>query len=198
LAIERTGRALTGAVVIAVVAAAAAGCRLDMHDQPKYSAFEESAFFPDGSSARPVIEGTIARGQLRDDTHLYEGRIGGELATEFPFPIDEAAMQRGREMFNAFCSPCHGRTGNGEGLVVQRGYQRPPDLAEERLRTAPAGHVYDVITNGFGGMPDHAAQIRPADRWRIVAYVRALQLSRSATLDDVPAAERGRLEQPPQ
>lgn len=183
-------------MALVVLSLAGAACRQDMHDQPKYSPLEQSSFFADRRSARPVIPGTVARGQLRDDALLYAGRTEDDgPATSFPFPIDGARMERGQDTFNAFCSPCHGRTGDGDGLVVQRGYQRPPSLHEERVRTVPLGHLFDVITNGFGAMPDHAAQIKPEDRWAIVAYVQALQLSRSATIDDVPAAERRKLEE---
>ena len=166
-----------------------------MHDQPTYSALEESSFFADGQSARPLVAGTVARGQLNEDPLLYDGKEGEEDATIFPFPVDEKVMARGQERFNIYCSPCHGRTGDGDGMIVRRGYRRPPSLADERLRDAPVGHFFDVITNGFGAMPDYAAQIKPEDRWAITAYVRALQLSAYATLEDVPAAERGKLDQ---
>jgi mono/diheme cytochrome c family protein len=172
----------------------AGACRQDMHDQPKYSAFEKTTFFPDGSSARTPIAGTVARGELRDDPVLYTGKENDESATAFPFPVDERVMARGRERFDVYCSPCHGRTGEGDGMIVQRGFSRPPSLLEPRLREAAPGHFFEVITNGFGAMPDHAAQIRPADRWAIAAYIRALQLAGSATLDDVPPAERRALE----
>jgi mono/diheme cytochrome c family protein len=180
------------AVVLCAVAAGA--CRQDMHDQPKYSSFEASTFFPDGSAARPPIPGTVARGHLRDDTALYAGKVDDEPVPYFPIPVDERVMSRGQDMFNAYCSVCHGRTGAGDGMVVRRGFTRPPPLDEARLREMPPGHFFDIITNGFGAMPDHAAQIRVEDRWAIVAYIRALQLSRTATPDDVPAAERQRLE----
>ena len=157
-----------------------------MHDQPKYSAFEQSSFFPDGSSARPPLAGTVARGDLRDDVVLYTGKEDDESATAFPFPIDERVMARGQERFNIYCAPCHGLTGDGDGMIVRRGFSRPPSLIEPRLREMPPGHYFEVITNGFGAMPDHAAQIKPADRWAIAAYIRALQLAGSATLDDVP------------
>ncbi len=170
------------------------GCRQDMHDQPKYEPLEESTFFADGLASRAPVPGTVARGQLYDDALLYTGKEGGEDAHVFPFRVDEQVMRRGRERFDIFCAPCHGRTGDGDGMIVQRGFRRPPSLAEERLRQAPAGRLFDVVSNGFGAMPDHAAQIPPRDRWAIAAYVRALQLSAHATLDDVPAAERSRLE----
>lgn len=177
-----------------VLLVAMTGCRQDMHDQPKYSALEASAFFPDNSSARPPIEGTVARGQLREDLALYTGTINDEPVNFFPFPIDDQIMARGRERFEVYCSPCHGRTGAGDGMIVQRGFSRPPRLDDQRLRDAPVGYFFGVITNGFGAMPDHAAQIKVEDRWAIVAYIRALQLASSATVDDVPPADRGRLE----
>ena len=182
-------RLLTAAVVLFVSAA----CRQDMHDQPKYTPYKPSTFFADERSARPAIEGTIARGHLNEDELLHTGRVGGQPAAMFPFPVDEVLMRRGRERYDIFCSPCHGLTGEGDGMVVQRGYRRPPSFHVERLRQAPPGHVFDVITNGFGAMPDYAAQIKAEDRWAIAAYVRALQLSAHATLDDVPPGERDRL-----
>jgi mono/diheme cytochrome c family protein len=181
-----------GALVL--IALAVTACRQDMHDQPKYSAFEQAPFFPDGSSARPPVPGTVARGDLRDDPVLYTGKENEVSASVFPFPIDERVMAHGQERFNIYCAPCHGLTGEGDGMIVQRGFSRPPSLLEPRLREMPPGHYFEVMTNGFGAMPDHAAQIKPADRWAIAAYIRALQLAGSATLDDVPPAERGRLQ----
>jgi mono/diheme cytochrome c family protein len=174
-----------------IAAASGAACRQDMHDQPKYIPLRESAFFSDDRSARPLVEGTVARGHLYDDELLYTGKTNGEDATVFPFAVDARVMARGQERFNIYCAPCHGRTGQGDGMIVRRGYRRPPSFHQDRLRGAPAGHFFDVITNGFGAMPDYAAQIRAEDRWAIVAYVRALQLSEHATLADVPAADRG-------
>ena len=130
-----------------------------MHDQPKYTAYKPSDFFADQRSARPLVEGTIAQGHLNEDELLYTGRVGGQPATMFPFAVDEALMRRGRERYDIFCSPCHGLTGEGDGMVVQRGYRRPPSFHVDRLRQAPPGHMFDVITNGFGAMPDYAAQI---------------------------------------
>jgi mono/diheme cytochrome c family protein len=256
-------------------AAWSAACRQDMHDQPKYTPLRPSAFFPDGRSARPLVEGTVAREQLREDVQLYTGKlgagqqgavqqgaaqqgggqqasqpVGGEgrvqpvagsgglqqlgsqglatasesgaanqkgntvsqqatpavntlagqqqgtqtyqgFATTFPFPIDEAAINRGQERFNIYCSVCHGRTGEGNGPVVLRGYRKPPSLHEARLQNAPAGYIFDVITNGFGAMPDYSAQVSAEDRWKIIAYIRALQLSQRGNLADVPAERRG-------
>ena len=165
-----------------------------MHDQPKYIPLRESTFFGDERSARPIVAGTVARGQLHDDVLLYTGKSGGKDAESFPFAVDAAVMARGQERFNIYCSPCHGRTGQGDGMVVRRGYRRPPTFHQDRLRDAPVGHFFDVITNGFGAMPDYAGQIKAEDRWAIVAYVRALQLSEHATLADVPAAERGKIQ----
>ena len=165
-----------------------------MHDQPKYLPLRESVFFADGLSARPMVPGTVPRGYLHDDELLYRGRVDGQIADVFPFAIDAAVMARGRERFDIFCSPCHGATGTGDGMVVRRGFRRPPPLADERLRKAPPGHFFDVMTNGFGAMPDYAAQVRPADRWAVTAYIRALQLSAHATLADVPEAERATLQ----
>jgi mono/diheme cytochrome c family protein len=165
-----------------------------MHDQPKYVPLRQSAFFNDARSARPVVEGTIARGQLHEDELLYTGKVNGADAATFPMPIDATVMARGQQRFDIYCAPCHGRTGQGDGMVVRRGYRRPPSIHQDRLRNAPVGHFFDVMTNGFGAMPDYAAQIKAADRWAIVAYIRALQLSAHATLADVPSAERSRIQ----
>ena len=180
--------ALAGAVV------AAAGCRQDMHDQPKYPPLRESAFFGDDRSARPIVEGTVARGHLHEDTLFYTGKVAGKDAEVFPIPITAPVLARGRERFDIYCSPCHGRTGLGDGMVVRRGFRRPPSFHQDRLRDAPVGHFFDVITNGFGAMPDYAAEVRPEDRWAIIAYVRALQLSEHANTADVPPDHRGDLE----
>jgi mono/diheme cytochrome c family protein len=168
-----------------------------MHDQPKYIPLRQSTFFADERSARPIVAGTVARGQLRDDGLLYTGKVNGAVATIFPFAVDEARLRRGRERYDIYCSPCHARTGDGDGMVVRRGYRRPPSLHDDRLRTVAVGHFFDVMTNGFGAMPDYAGQVAAEDRWAIAAYIRVLQLSAHATLEDVPAAERGRLEATP-
>jgi mono/diheme cytochrome c family protein len=170
-----------------------AGCRQDMHDQPKYESLEASTFFPDGRASRPLVPGTVARGQLREDTHLYDGKVAGKPADTFPYPIDLKTLERGQQRYNIYCSPCHDAIGNGDGMVVRRGFRRPPSYHIERLRLAPPGYFYDVITNGFGAMQDYAAQIPVRDRWAIAAYVRALQLSQNATLNEVPETERQRL-----
>src|SRR5262252_5259417 len=170
------------------------GCRQDMHDQPKYVPLRESTFFNDARSARPIVEGTVARGQLHDDELMYTGKVRGEDATLFPMPVNAAVMARGQQRFNIYCSPCHGRTGLGDGMIVRRGYRHPPSLHLDRLRDAPVGHFFDVITNGFGAMPDYASQIKVEDRWAIIAYIRALQLSMHATVTDVPADRRADLD----
>ena len=169
------------------------GCRQDMHDQPKFKPYRGTDFFGDGRSARPLPEGTVARGHLREDAHLYTGRVNGQLATTFPFPVTETVLARGRERYGIYCTPCHGLAGYGDGMVVARGYRKAASLHVDRVRAEPPGYFYDVIANGFGAMPSYAAQIPVEDRWAIVAYVRALQLSQHATLQDVPAEKRGEL-----
>ena len=173
-----------------------AGCRQDMHDAPRYDPLEASTFFSDGRGSRSLVPNTVPRGLLREDEHLYQGKIDGQLANSFPMPITDDLMARGRERFNVFCSPCHGATGQGNGMIVQRGFRAPPSYHEERLRTAPVGYFYDVMTNGFGAMQDYASQVPVTDRWYIAAYIRALQLSQRATIADVPADRRATLDQP--
>jgi mono/diheme cytochrome c family protein len=167
-----------------------------MHDQPRMKAYRGTEFFGDGRSARPLVEGTIARGQLREDAHLYTGKVGGVFAASFPFPITAEVLARGQERFGIYCTPCHGRLGTGEGMVRQRGYKKPPSYHIDRLRAEKPGYFFDVMTNGFGAMPDYAAQVPVKDRWAIAAYIRVLQLSQHASLDDVPADQRDRLNQP--
>jgi Cytochrome C oxidase, cbb3-type, subunit III len=165
-----------------------------MADQPSYRPLAKSTFFGDDRSARPLVPGTVARGYLRADERLYAGKSGGELVTALPVPLTLELLARGQDRFNIFCSPCHDRIGNGGGMVVQRGYRRPPSFHIDRLREAPIGQFFDVITKGFGAMPDYAAEVPPADRWAIAAYIRALQLSQNATLADVPSPARQQLE----
>ncbi|MFI5364146.1 MAG: c-type cytochrome [Candidatus Binatia bacterium] len=171
----------------------AAGCRQDMHDQPKYKEYRGSAFFSDGRSVRPLVADTVARGHLDDDALLYTGKSGMAFANVFPFPVTPDVLRHGQERYNIYCSPCHDRVGNGNGMIVRRGYRRPPSYHIDRLRAAPPGYFFDVITHGFGVMPDYATQVPVNDRWAIVAYIRALQLSQHAGLMDVPAAEQPRL-----
>ena len=168
---------------------ASSACRQDMHNQPKYRPLRATAFFADGSSARPLVEGTVARGTLQDDVAFFTGKSGNTLVSDLPFAVDATVVTRGQERYDIFCTPCHDATGSGRGMVVQRGYRQPPSLHDERLRSAPAGHLFDVITNGFGAMPDYKAQVPARDRWAIVAYIRALQLSQHATAADVPGGD---------
>ena len=177
-----------------VLCLALVSCAQEMADRGRIKPLEASELFEDGRSARPLPPGTVARGQLRVDEHLYRGTIGGEPAAGLPVAVDLALLRRGRPRYDVFCAPCHDRVGNGNGMVVQRGFRRPASLHVERLRDAPAGFYFDVISNGFGAMTAQASQVPVADRWAIIAYVRALQLSQNATLEDVPAGERAALE----
>jgi hypothetical protein len=181
---------------VLLAALALAGCRQDMHDQPKYIPLRPSNFFGDGRSERQLIEGTVARGHLNDDTLLYTGKgPDGKPVNDFPFPVTREVVSRGQQRYNVYCSPCHDRLGTGDGMIVRRGYRRPPSYHIDRLRQVPNGYIFDVITNGFGAMPDYAAQIPVRDRWAIVSYVRALQLSQNASINEVPPEERGKVAQ---
>jgi mono/diheme cytochrome c family protein len=166
-----------------------AGCRQDMHDQPRFKPLAKSDFYPDLRSARPPVEGTIARGQLQEDSYFYSGKIGSNPGDYMPFPVTGEVLARGRERFDIYCSPCHSRLGDGHGMIVQRGFRPPPSYHTDRLRNAPLGYFFDVMTHGFGAMPSYASQIPPRDRWTIVAYIRALQLSQHATASDLPAGQ---------
>jgi mono/diheme cytochrome c family protein len=174
---------------------ALAGCaRLDMQDQPKYRPQRPSNFFADGRSERQPVEGAVARGTLNEDTAFYEGKdANGDDIKEFPLAIDRAVLRRGQQRFDVYCAPCHGRIGNGLGMIVRRGFKQPPSYHTDRLRQAPVGHLYDVITNGYGAMLNYASQVQPRDRWAIVAYIRALQYSENAPLADLSAASQRRI-----
>jgi mono/diheme cytochrome c family protein len=172
---------------------AAAACRQDMHDQPKYEPYERSDFFDDGRAVRPQPEGTVARGQLREEAALFTGRSGGAFVATLPLPLTPETLARGRERYEIHCAPCHGLVGRGDGMIVRRGYRQPSSFHVDRLRQQPVGYFYDVVTNGFGAMPDYAAQVQVSDRWAIAAYVRALQLSQNARTQDVPAARHAEL-----
>ena len=188
--------ALSGArrlACLGCIAILLAGCRLDMHLQPKYLPDEPSSFFDDGRSERPVVPGTVARGHLHTDELLYTGKENGVVADKFPFPMTRADLERGRERYNIYCTPCHDYTGGGQGMIVERGFPSPPSFHLDSLRKAPAGHFFEVITNGFGSMYSYASRVEPEDRWRIAAYIRALQLSQHATMQDVPESERTKL-----
>ena len=165
-------------------------CRIDMHVQPRQNPLSRSDFFADQRSARPPVEGTVARGQLHEDTYMYTGKSGNNPGDAMPFPVTKEVLARGRERYNIYCSPCHSRLGDGNGFIPSRGFARkPPSFHDQRLQKAPLGYFFDVITNGFGIMPDYASQIPPQDRWDIVAYMRALQLSQNATKADVPQGQ---------
>ena len=179
---------------IALAGVVMTGCRLDMHIQPKYKGLEPSSFFNDGRSERPVVPGTVARGQLRTDELFYTGKINGQITNVFPFPITKKDLERGQQRFNVYCSPCHDYAGTGDGMIVQRGFPPPPSYHIERLMKAPVGHFFDVMTNGYGTMYSYAARVSPRDRWCIAAYIRALQLSQDATAKDVPPKELMKLE----
>jgi len=198
-----------------------------MHDQPKYRPLrpvEQIGSINDGRSARPLVEGTVARGELREDVEFYTGKKAGQppqsstapqsqspdqqtsgppaglqgFVTEFPMQITAADLDRGQQRFNIYCAVCHGPLGDGGGMIPKRGFRKPPSYHDDRLRNAPVGYFFDVITNGFGNMPDYSAQVEPGDRWRIIAFIRALQLSQRATLADVPSDKRGELNNKPE
>jgi hypothetical protein len=176
--------------VLLALIAVTAGCRLDMHLQPYYRPLAKSDFFADNRSARMPVEGTVARGDLREDTYFYTGKIGNNPGDYMPFPVTLDVLDRGRERYNIYCAPCHGRVGDGNGFIPTRGFRRPPSFHIDRLRQVPVGYLFDVDTNGYGVMPDYAAQIAPRDRWCIAAYIRALQLSQNATSADVPSGQK--------
>jgi mono/diheme cytochrome c family protein len=241
--------------LLSIVCLSAVGCRQDMQDQPRYEVYESSKFFADGQASRPYVEGTIARGHLKDDKFFYQGKngaqqqgasgpqslnaggtrqgvlqttmpnaqggaagqpggdvnvrgnVGGKVGgqageiqsqagkdavNEFPFPVTKEVLDRGQERYQIYCSMCHGLTGYGDGMIVRRGFRRPPSYHDDRLRAEPVGHFFDVITNGWGAMPDYAAQIPPEDRWAIIAYLRALQLSRQVPASQVSPELRSR------
>jgi hypothetical protein len=168
---------------------ALAGCRQDMQDQPRFKPLAKSDFYADLRSARPPVEGTVARGQIHEDSYFYTGKVGENPGDYMPFPVTQEVLQRGRERFDIYCTPCHSRVGDGNGMIVQRGFQHPPSYHTDRLRKAPLGYFFEVMTEGFGAMPDYAQQIPPRDRWCIVAYIRALQLSQNATQAETGSQE---------
>ncbi len=219
----RAGRALrSGAMLAALVSLSfVAGCRVEMYDQPRMKSLRGSEFYPDSQSARPYIKGTVARnpvwtnrnssfaeatgGRLGtvtvpgDSADAYASRLAADGGTydkngSIPIPVNRALILRGQDRFNIYCSPCHGRLGNGDGMIVQRGFPKPQTYHSDRLRAMPDGYFYDVITNGFGRMYSYASRVVPEDRWAIVAYIRALQLSQHATLQDVPPQERNKIQ----
>jgi mono/diheme cytochrome c family protein len=185
-------RILTPLAAIAIFLSGV-GCRQDMHDQPRYKPLARNDFFADGRSARPRILGTVARGHLKTGSPLETGKENGVFIATIPMAVDADLLARGRTHFETFCTPCHGRTGRGDGMIVQRGFKKPSSYHIDRLREAPSGYLFDVITNGFGAMSDYSAQITPEERWAIVAYVRALQLSQAATVDELPEDVKAKL-----
>jgi mono/diheme cytochrome c family protein len=186
-------------LLVLAVALLAAACERTgpsfqkMGRQPKYDPYEPSDFFADGMSARPRIAGTVARGEISGNPFMDSGKIGGQDGDGFPMPVTAQVLNRGHERFNIYCSECHGRVGDGNGMIPSRGYRRPPSFHTEALRNAKTGHFFDVMTNGFGAMPPYAVQVPVADRWAIIAYIRALQLSQNGTMNDVPAEERAKM-----
>jgi mono/diheme cytochrome c family protein len=174
----------------AAVTLGAAGCRQDMHNQPKMIPQRESVVFADHRSARPQIENTVARGQLKEDSYFYTGTVAGangyrEEKDLLPFPATMAVLQKGEERFNIYCTPCHSRVGNGLGAIVQRGYKPAGNLNDQVRRAQPLSHYFYVMTHGYGAMPDYSSQLTPEERWSVAAYIRALQLSQNATRADV-------------
>jgi len=192
--ISLAGRRPTKLAALAVALLSLSACRQDMHDQPKFIPLRPTDFFGDGRSERPLIEGTVARGHLNDDAALYTGKgPDGKPVDEFPFPVTKDVLERGQARFNVYCAPCHDRQGEGNGMIVRRGFRRPPSYHIDRLRQVPNGYLFDVISTGIGAMQDYSAQVPVRDRWAIVAYIRALQLSHHATIEDVPPANRAQL-----
>jgi mono/diheme cytochrome c family protein len=173
-----------------IIASLFVACRPDMTNQPKAKPLSESDFFSNGANARQPPAHTVARGDAREDTAFYTGQTNETYVTQLPVKLTRDLMIRGRERFDAICAECHDRTGSGNGMVVQRGFPQPPSFHVDRLRNAPIGHFFDVVTNGYGVMYSYATRVEPEDRWAIAAYIRALQLSHNAALSDVDSADR--------
>lgn len=192
-------RSSFAALALLVLPLLLTGCRQKMANQPRYDPLEASDFFADGMAARPRVEGTVARGELSGDPIFETGMLAGKPVTRFPAQVtlDRALVDRGHERYDIYCSHCHGRLGDGNGMIPSRGLRRPPSLHTETLRNAPVGHFFDVMTNGFGAMPPYKTMVPPHDRWAIAAYIRALQLSQSARPADLPPGELAKLEAPP-
>jgi hypothetical protein len=190
---RRQARLAGGALAMLLLVA----CRQQMADQPRYDPLEPSAFFADGQSARQPVPDTVARGQLRDDTLLFTGKENGQDATRFPYPVTHEVLERGQDRFEIYCAPCHGRTGDGDGMIVRRGFIAPPSFHTDALRAAPVGHLFDVETNGLGAMPSYASQVPVRDRWAVAGYIRALQLSQHADVSALPSDLLQQLEAQP-
>lgn len=189
---SRFDKAMRAVVLTAATASmlVLAGCRQDMQDEPKFFPQRGTTFYADGRSVRPQVANTVARNQGDQESYFYTGLVNGKEGDGLPIDLTADTMARGQERYNVYCTPCHSRVGNGDGMIVQRGYRPAGDFHTERLRNAPLGHFFAVITNGYGAMPDYAAQVTPQDRWAIVAYIRALQLSQNAKRSDVPSGQR--------
>lgn len=181
---------LTGVLLVAV------GCRQDMHDQPRYEPYESSELFSDGTSALAPVPGTVARGQLQEDRMLYTGRQGEAFAAVFPFEITMADLERGQQRYDIYCSVCHDRAGTGNGMIVRRGFPKPQSFHQDRLQAAPPGYFFNAITNGFGKMYSYRARVKTEDRWRIAAYIRALQLSQRVPAHELTEDDRRHLAHP--
>lgn len=198
-------RAVWRASLLTICLSLAAGCRQDMQNQPRFKPLRPNPMFDDGGSARPLVEGTVPRASARDESFRPSWVVTSKQAviletndisnvSQFPIPVTSQLLDRGQDRFNIYCAVCHGRVGDGKGMVVQRGFRQPPSYHIDRLRAAPIGHFYDVVTNGFGAMPSYGEQVTPQDRWAIIAYIRALQLSQHAPISDVPLEKRDKLD----
>ncbi len=192
---QTLGTLLTGVIPVISLLFASTGCRQEMYDQPNYRPLKATAFFPNRMTSRPIVPNTVARGHLNEDEAYFAGKIGTNLVETFPMEITRDVLARGQQRYDIYCSPCHSRTGEGNGMIVQRGFPPPPSYHIERLRAAPVGHFYDVITHGYGIMYSYANRVSVEDRWAIAAYIRALQLSRNVRVDDLAAADRIKLEE---
>jgi len=170
------------------------GCRQEMYDQPSYRPLKESDFFANKMASRPVVANTVARDQLNEPESFFTGKIGTNLLERFPIELNHEVLARGHQRYDIYCAPCHSAIGDGQGMIVQRGFPPPPSYHIDRLREAPVGHFYDVITHGYGIMYSYANRVSPADRWAIAAYIRALQLSQNSMVDQLPATDRAKLE----
>lgn len=190
------GKRSTSTTVLLLALLAFPACRQKMANQARYDPLEASDFFADGMSARPRIAGTVARGEISGNPYFDTGKVNGQIADGFPMPVTLDVVNRGQDRFDIYCAQCHGRVGDGNGMIPSRGYRRPPSFHTETLRKAPTGHFFDVMTNGFGAMPPYGTMIPPQDRWAIAAYIKALQLSQNATVADIPVAERAKLDAP--
>jgi mono/diheme cytochrome c family protein len=193
---ERWSRWLAAGVVLA----AFSGCT-DMYDQPRYEPYEASTFFENGASSRPLVAGTVPRTDPRklpdvqDRNLLLTGLKDGLPSRSAPFPVDQAVLERGQGRYRIYCAPCHGETGDGKGIIVQRGFTPPPSYHDDRLRDAPLGHFFQVISQGHGAMYSFAARVAPQDRWAIASYIRALQLSQNAKVSELPPEDQSKLQE---